>query len=123
MSDPRPRKSPAATGLQHRKCLSRQVNHSTTDAPINTPFSPIYGVRETDKGRALICQSCKGKSCKLHGFLPVLALEVGIALDVARDLHVTGGCEIEDGKRLATAYERIKRIAQVVRDAESEAQA
>jgi len=57
---------------------------------------------------------------RLRGLLPTIAIEARIALDVARDLYLTGGCEIEDGKRLRTAYERLKRIAEVVADAERE---
>lgn len=59
---------------------------------------------------------------RLRGLLPTIAIEAGIALDVARDVHITGGCEIEDGKRLATAYQRLKKIAQVIAEAEREAQ-
>jgi hypothetical protein len=59
---------------------------------------------------------------RLRGLLPTVAIEAGIALDVARDVHITGGCEIEDGKRLAIAYQRLKKIAQVIAEAEREAQ-
>ncbi len=59
---------------------------------------------------------------RLRGLLPTIAIEAGIALDVARDVHITGGCEIEDGKRLAVAYQRLKKIAQVIAEAEREAQ-
>lgn len=52
------------------------------------------------------------------GLLPVISLEARVALDVARDLHLTGGCEIEDGKRLATAYKRLKRANEVIGTAE-----
>lgn len=52
--------------------------------------------------------------------LPTISLETRVALDVARDLHMTGGCETEDGKRLATAYKRLKRACEVVRRAEQE---
>lgn len=55
---------------------------------------------------------------RVKGLLPCIALEARIALDVARDVYVTGGCDVEDGKRLATAYERLKRIAEVVAEAE-----
>lgn len=58
---------------------------------------------------------------RLRGLLPCIALETRIVLDCARDTYLTGGIEIEDGRRLATAYERIKRIAEVVADAELEA--
>ncbi|HET9048694.1 MAG TPA: hypothetical protein VFN29_07030 [Chiayiivirga sp.] len=57
----------------------------------------------------------------MRGLLPCIALEARITLDVARDIYATGGCDVEDGKRLATAYERLKRIAEVVADAELEA--
>lgn len=57
---------------------------------------------------------------RLKTFLPTLALESRIALECARDLYLTGGIEVDDGKRLATAYERLKRIAEVVADAERE---
>jgi len=57
---------------------------------------------------------------RLRALLPVIVLETKIALDVARDLYLTGGCEIEDGKRLRTAYERLKRAAEIVADAERE---
>lgn len=57
---------------------------------------------------------------RLRGLLPTIAIEARIALDVARDLYLTGGCEIEDGKRLRTAYERLKRIAEIVAEAEQE---
>lgn len=57
---------------------------------------------------------------RLKTLLPTLALESRIALECARDLYLTGGIEVEDGKRLATAYERLKRIAEVVAEAERE---
>ena len=57
---------------------------------------------------------------RLRGLLPTIAIEAGIALDVARDVHITGGCEIEDGKRLATAYQRLKKIAEIIAEAERE---
>lgn len=60
---------------------------------------------------------------RLKNFLPTLALESRIALECARDIYVTGGIEVEDGKRLATAYERLKRIAEVVAEAELEVRA
>lgn len=59
---------------------------------------------------------------RLRGLLPTIAIEARIVLDVARDVHITGGCEIEDGKRLATAYQRLKKIAQVIAEAEREVQ-
>ena len=59
---------------------------------------------------------------RLRGLLPTIAIEAGIALDVARDVHVTGGCEIEDGKRLATAYQRLKKIAEIIAEAQREVQ-
>lgn len=52
--------------------------------------------------------------------LPLVVLEVRVALDVARDLHYTGGCSIDDGRRLATAYKRLKTAARMVADAERE---
>ncbi len=58
---------------------------------------------------------------RLHGLLPCIALEARIALDVARDVHVTGGCEIEDGKRLATACKRLHRAVEIIAEAEQEA--
>ena len=58
---------------------------------------------------------------RLRGLLPCIALEARIALDVARDIHFTGGCEPEDGKRLATAVRRLSRAAEIVADAEREA--
>lgn len=58
---------------------------------------------------------------RLRGLLPTIAIEARIALDVARDLYLTGGIEVEDGKRLRTAYERLKRIAEIVAEAEREA--
>lgn len=57
---------------------------------------------------------------RLFGLLPSVALEARIALDVARDIHYTGGCEIEDGKRLATAVKRLARAVEIVADAERE---
>jgi hypothetical protein len=57
---------------------------------------------------------------RLKNLLPTLALESRIALECARDLYLTGGIEVEDGKRLATAYARLKRIAEVVAAAELE---
>ena len=59
---------------------------------------------------------------RLRGLLPTVAIEAGIALAVARDVHITGGCEVEDGKRLATAYQRLKKIAPVIAEAEREVQ-
>lgn len=58
---------------------------------------------------------------RLLGLLPMIVLEVRIALDVARDLHLTGGCSVEDGKRLATAFKRLGWAAEFVADAEREA--
>jgi len=58
---------------------------------------------------------------RLRGLLPCIALEARIALDVARDVHFTGGCEPEDGRRLATAYKRLSRAAEIVAEAEREA--
>lgn len=46
--------------------------------------------------------------------LSVLALEGKIVLFAARELHLTGGLEIEDGKRLARAVERIDHAAGVL---------
>lgn len=69
-------------------------------------------------------QASEGNDTAIHrlrGLLPCIALEARITLDVARDIYATGGCDVEDGKRLATAYERLKRIAEVVADAELEA--
>ncbi len=60
---------------------------------------------------------------RLKTLLPTLALESRIALECARDLYLTGGIEVEDGKRLATAYERLKRAAEVVAAAELEVRA
>lgn len=57
---------------------------------------------------------------RLKALLPSLALESRIVLECARDLYLTGGIEVEDGKRLATAYERLKRAAEVVAAAERE---
>lgn len=59
---------------------------------------------------------------RLRGLLPCIALEARITLDVARDIYATGGCDVEDGKRLATAYHRLKKIAQVIAEAEREVQ-
>ena len=58
---------------------------------------------------------------RLRGLLSCIALEARIALDVARDIHFTGGCEAEDGIRLATAVRRLSRAAEIVADAEREA--
>lgn len=69
-------------------------------------------------GQDLHCDSTAIR--RLKTFLPTLALESRIALECARDLYLTGGIEVDDGKRLATAYERLKRIAEVVADAERE---
>lgn len=46
--------------------------------------------------------------------LSVLALESKVALFAARELHITGGLEIEDGKRLAEAVKRIDHAANVL---------
>ena len=46
--------------------------------------------------------------------LSVLALESKVALFAARELHITGGLDIEDGKRLAVAVERIDHAANVL---------
>ena len=43
----------------------------------------------------------------LASALEVLSLEATIALFAARELHLTGGLSLEDGKRLAVAVERI----------------
>lgn len=58
---------------------------------------------------------------RVKGLLPIIVTETRIALDCARDAFLTGGIELEDGKRLRTAYERLQRIAEVVADAEREA--
>ncbi len=58
---------------------------------------------------------------RLRGLLPGISLEVRVALDVARDIWFTGGCSEEDGRRLRTAYERLKFAADAVADAEAEA--
>lgn len=73
------------------------------------------GYKNTHKEQAY-CNAIR----RLKTLLPTLALESRIALECARDLYVTGGLEVEDGKRLATAYERLKRIAEVVANAERE---
>jgi len=46
--------------------------------------------------------------------LSVLALEAKVILFAARELHITGGLEIEDGKRLAEAVKRIDHAANVL---------
>lgn len=46
--------------------------------------------------------------------LSTLALEGKVVLFAARELHVTGGLEIEDGKRLAEAVKRIDHAANVL---------
>lgn len=46
--------------------------------------------------------------------LEVLALESKVVLFAARELHHTGGLEIEDGKRLAEAVKRIDHAANVL---------
>lgn len=58
---------------------------------------------------------------RVKGLLPIIATETRIVLDCARDTFLTGGIAVEDGKRLRTAHERLKRIAEVVADAEREA--
>lgn len=58
---------------------------------------------------------------RVKGLLPIIVTETRIALDCARDTFLTGGIEIEDGKRLRTAYGRLKRIAEIVAHAEREA--
>ncbi len=60
---------------------------------------------------------------RLRGLLPFIGLEARIALDVARDVHFTGGCDVEDGRRLSTAVKRLARAAELVADAEREAEA
>lgn len=50
--------------------------------------------------------------------LSVLALEAKIVLFAARELHFTGGLEVEDGKRLAQAVKRIGDAASVLTEAE-----
>lgn len=57
---------------------------------------------------------------RVRGLLPTIVTETRVALDCARDTFLTGGIEVEDGKRLRTAYERLKRIAEVVAAAERE---
>ena len=57
---------------------------------------------------------------RLRGVLPMISLEARIALDVARDVHLTGGCEVHDGQRLATAVRRLAWAAEFVADAEQE---
>lgn len=52
--------------------------------------------------------------------LPMIAIEARITLDVARDLHCVGGCSVDDGRRLRTAYDRLRRFAEVVAEAERE---
>lgn len=59
-------------------------------------------------------------TARLRRLVPMLALEARIALDVARDVHTTGGCEIEDGRRLALAVKRLEKIARTLADAERE---
>lgn len=46
--------------------------------------------------------------------LSVVALEAHIALLAARELHLTGGLSIEDGKRLAIAVDRLQNAASVL---------
>ena len=57
---------------------------------------------------------------RVKGLLPIIVTETRIALDCARDAFLTGGIELEDGRRLRTAYERIKKIAEIVSEAERE---
>lgn len=57
---------------------------------------------------------------RVKGLLPIIVTETRIALDCARDTFLTGGIEIEDGKRLRTAFERLKRAAEIVAHAERE---
>lgn len=85
-----------------------------------TPPVGRQGFREQTNGRGLPDKDTSLR--RLRGLLPTIAIEAGIALDVARDVHITGGCEIEDGRRLATAYQRLKKIAQVIAEAEREVQ-
>lgn len=58
---------------------------------------------------------------RVKGLLPCIALEARITLDVARDIYATGGCDVEDGKRLATACKRLKRAVEIIGEAELEA--
>lgn len=57
---------------------------------------------------------------RLRALLPGIALETRIALDVARDLWVTGGCDEADGRRLHTAYQRLQQAVEAVAAAEAE---
>ncbi len=57
---------------------------------------------------------------RLRGLLPTLALETSIVLECARDAWYTGGIAEADGIRLRQAFERLKRIAEVVAAAERE---
>lgn len=49
--------------------------------------------------------------------LSVVALEARVALLAARELHLTGGIAIEDGKRLALAVERLEAASAVLVEA------
>lgn len=49
--------------------------------------------------------------------LSTLALESKVVLFAARELHMTGGLQIEDGKRLAQAVKRIDHAANVLVEA------
>lgn len=57
---------------------------------------------------------------RVRGLLPTLALETSIVLECARDAWYTGGIAEADGIRLRQAFERLKRIAEVVAAAERE---
>lgn len=57
---------------------------------------------------------------RLRGVLDDLAIEAHIAFTCARAAHYTGGVEHHDGARLRMAYERLRRYAQYVADAQQE---
>ncbi len=104
-----------STSAQTLRNLYRPPDPEHEDAP------PV--ARRGVDGSQIIGKELHGNGSairRLKGLLPTLALETSIVLECARDAWYTGGIAEADGIRLRQAFERLKRIAQVVADAERE---
>ncbi len=109
--EPQTRQRPAGTGRR-----VEQDQHTRRDRiALDTGRLDGFTAMRPD-GHALSPRT----AARIASMLPMIAIEARIALDVARDLHHTGGCSVEDGKRLRTACDRLRRFAEVIAEAERE---
>ena len=104
--------------VQALTALYRQPDPGNERAPIT---ANDRGAEQSDLAGGLPRNNTTDAALRrVKGLLPIIVTETRIALDCARDVYLTGGIELEDGRRLRTAYERIKKIAEIVSEAERE---